>query len=130
MNVNDFQTMHMQTIVGQQPLPQSIFRKFLSWFQSENDSESAQKQDVTDETLETTDKTIVGAINEVKASAAAAAETANAALPASAISFDTDTLTIVVGGHTYALSATEVVASEETPQEEPGSDEPNPVTPN
>ena len=82
MNVKDFENRFMQLISGQMPVPQSLFRQFLGWLQEKLGTEVST----------------IGA-------------KADAALPASAIVFDTDTLKITVGGHTYAVSATEVEES-------------------
>lgn len=61
-----FAETHMSNISGQQPLPQEVFRIFLSQYipiitQWDN------KQDKVDSLLGTTDKSVVGSINEVLA---------------------------------------------------------------
>lgn len=59
--LNSFANRYMQTITGQQPLPQSVFRAFLDEFMPTLDNVQP-KEDVK---LKTQEKTIVGAINEV-----------------------------------------------------------------
>lgn len=69
MNTKDFENRVMGRIEGQTPLPQGMFRQFLEWLNA-NQPESVDisgKQDKSDNTLTTSSKTIVGAINELKA---------------------------------------------------------------
>lgn len=108
MNVNDFQNMHMQTIVGQMPLPQSIFRKFLNWLQGEcaSASDLDAKQNASDANLNTTVKTVVGGINETLDIATSAKTAALAALPADSISADSEYLYIKIGDDVFKVAAT------------------------
>lgn len=59
--LNSFANRYMQTITGQQPLPQAVFRAFLDECMPTLDNVQP-KEDVK---LKTHEKTIVGAINEV-----------------------------------------------------------------
>lgn len=106
MNTKDFENRFMQLIGGQMPLPQSIFRQFLDWLQGQESADMSTKQDATDESLETTNKTIAKAINEVNT-------LAGNALPAANITYDgTEYLLITVGFTTYKVAATPVESEE------------------
>jgi hypothetical protein len=59
--LNSFANRYMQTITGQQPLPQTVFRAFLDECMPILDNVQP-KEDVN---LKTKQKTIVGAINEL-----------------------------------------------------------------
>lgn len=64
-DLTSFAEKYMQTITGQQYLPQDVFRVFLSEYVPIVVGGLEGKQDKYDEGLKTADKTIVGAINEV-----------------------------------------------------------------
>lgn len=108
MNTKDFENRFMRLVSGQMPLPQSIFRQFLDWLQGEESSDVSSKQDATDNNLNTTNKTVVGAINEVRNTANLAKSTADNALPAENVSYEGGYLFIKIGTGQYQVSATPV----------------------
>lgn len=106
MNTQDFENRFMQLISGQMPLPQSIFRQFLGWL-GDKVPDASSKQDATDSSLETDDKTIVGAINEVRGIANNALDYGQRSVKSSDITYEDGSLYIRVGGKVYTLTATE-----------------------
>ena len=64
-DLTSFAEKYMQTITGQQFLPQDVFRVFLSEYVPIVVGGLEGKQDKYDEGLKTADKTVVGGINEV-----------------------------------------------------------------
>lgn len=104
MNVKDFEERFMQLVNGQMPLPQHVFRQFLGWLKDQSASDASMKQDKTDNSLETTDKTVVGAINEVNS--ALMAEISERKDNMVAVDETTGKLVIKVGDDMYQLEGT------------------------
>lgn len=70
MNTKDFENKVMGRIEGQTPLPQGMFHQFLEWLEANIHEESTDLTDYqkkSDNSLNTTEKTVVGGINELKA---------------------------------------------------------------
>ena len=97
MNTKDFENKVMGRIEGQTPLPQSMFRQFLEWLDAAQSSDLSAYQKSSDDTLSTTAKTVVGAINEIKS-----------ALPTLTFAVDDGYLIVTSGDKQYKVELTEV----------------------
>ena len=104
MNTKDFENSVMTRLDGQAPLPQGIFRQFLGWLEANIQEESTDLtpyQKKSDNELNTTAKTVVGGINELKA-----------AMPTLSFAIADGYLVITSGSDQYKVEVTAVEAAE------------------